>query len=315
MLGSTTLAVATAIGLAGCGTTSAPAVPQSAKSQITVDTSRPGEARAAQATVERRLRELEKSYQGRIGAFAVDTGTGRVVSHRADERFPMLSTFKTMAASAVLRKARESDPGLINRVVYWKDSEVVDNSPVTKDHVKSGLTIAQLCEAAITQSDNTAGNMLLKQIGGPAGLTRFLRSIKDPVSRLDRWETDLNIWKPGQRGDTTTPGAMGRNLRGTTVGGTLTAPDQARLNGWLRGNLTGDERIRAGVPKGWVVGDKTGTAGNYGAANDIAVAWPPSGAPVIISIYTNRDAAAGTTDNTVISRTASILVSGLGKTR
>lgn len=130
----------------------------------------------------------------------------------------MLSTFKTMAASAVLRKARESDPGLINRVVYWKDSEVVDNSPVTKDHVKSGLTIAQLCEAAITQSDNTAGNMLLKQIGGPAGLTRFLRSIKDPVSRLDRWETDLNIWKPGQRGDTTTPGAMGRNLRGTTVG-------------------------------------------------------------------------------------------------
>ncbi|MFC7647219.1 class A beta-lactamase [Streptosporangium lutulentum] len=229
--------------------------------------------RARRGRGRRRLRALETSYKGRIGVYALDTATGKTITYRSGERFPLLSTFKASAAAAVLHKARTSDPGLMDRVIHWKRSEVKANSPVTEKHVEDGLTVARLCEAAITQSDNTAGNMLLKQIGGPAGLTRYLRTLKDPVSHLDRWETELNDWTPKERRDTTTPAAMGRNLHRLTVGTALDAKDRARLNGWLIANKTGGERIRAGLPKTWIVGDKTGTTSFYGAANDIAVVW------------------------------------------
>ncbi|WP_371782505.1 class A beta-lactamase [Streptosporangium subroseum] len=267
-----------------------------------------------EAEARRRLRALEASFKGRIGAYALDTATGKTVAYRSGERFPLLSTFKASAAAAVLHKARTSDPGLMDRVVHWKQSEVKANSPVTEKHVKDGLSVARLCEAAITQSDNTAGNMLLKQIGGPAGLTRYFRTLKDPVSRLDRWETELNEWTPTAKRDTTTPAAMGRNLRGLATGAVLNAKDRARLNGWLRANKTGDERIRAGLPTTWTIGDKTGTTTSYGAANDIAVIWPGKGAaPLIMTIYTNRRAAGALSDNKVIADAAAILARGLGK--
>ncbi|GAA3940405.1 PEN family class A beta-lactamase, Bpc-type [Actinomadura viridis] len=307
------LALLTAVTLAGgtaCGAGAAPATraaaPAGGSAAVTVTP-------AGQAEVRERLRALEVSYQGRIGVFALDTGNGRTISYRDRETFPLLSTFKAIAAAAALDKARRSDPGLMERRVHWTAEEEVTHSPRTGGRGEAGMTVAELCEAAITYSDNTAGNMVLKQIGGPAGLTRYFRSLGDPLSRLDRWETDLNIWRPGERRDTTNPAALGRDLHRLTVGDALAAPDRDRLNGWLKANTTGDTRIRAGLPKDWTVGDKTGTGPTYAAANDVAIAWPPSGAPLIISIYTNRKAPEGANDNSVIARTATIVARGLGK--
>ncbi|GAA3510223.1 beta-lactamase class A [Streptosporangium album] len=266
------------------------------------------------AQARRELRTLEASFKGRIGAYAIDTATGKTVAYRSDERFPMLSTFKAIAAAAVLHKARTAEPGLMDKVVHWTDAEVKENSPVTEKHVKDGMTVAQLCEAAITRSDNTAGNMLLKQLGGPASLTGYFRTLKDPLSRLDRWETELNNWSPKERRDTTTPASMGRDLRAVTVGKALNAKDREQLNAWLIANETGDARIRAGLPKTWKVGDKTGTTSQYAAANDVAIVWPgKSAAPIIMSIYTNGKTADAAIDNKVIADTATILARGLGK--
>ncbi|MBX6383225.1 MAG: class A beta-lactamase [Microbispora sp.] len=258
------------------------------------------------------LRALEKSFKGRIGAYAIDTATGKTIGYRANERFALASTVKAVAAGAVL--ARTTDRELTTKVVHWTAGELKPYSPETSKHVEDGMTLAELCRAAIIYSDNTAGNMLLKRIGGPRGLTRYFRTLKDPVSRLDRWETELNEWSPKEKRDTTTPAAMARDLRALTVGRALNAKDRSRLVGWLRGNTTGDARIRAGLPKTWIIGDKTGTGPTYGTANDIAVVWPAKGAaPIIMAIYTNRLAADGSADDTVVARTATLLARGLGR--
>ncbi|GAA3469839.1 class A beta-lactamase [Nonomuraea roseola] len=291
-------------GALGAGTASAAATPATA-----VQPQEPAEAAAR-----KELRALEVSFKGRIGAYAVDTATGRTIAYRSGERFPLLSTFKAVVAAAVLQKARTSEPGLMDKVVKWTAADLKPNSPVTEKHVADGLTVARLCEAAITLSDNTAANVLLKQIGGPAGLTKYFRTLKDPISRLDRWETELNDWNPKERRDTTTPAVMARDLRALTTGNALHVKDRERLNAWLIGNKTGDARIRAGLPKSWAVGDKTGTTSAYGAANDIAVVWPgKSGAPIIMSIYTNRKAANAPADEKVIADTATILARGRGR--
>jgi beta-lactamase class A len=268
--------------------------------------------RGGQAQVTKELRALEKSYKGRIGAYAIDTATGRTVGYRSGERFPLLSTFKAPACAAALHKARTSEPGLMDKVVKWTKDELKPNSPTTEKHVADGLTVAQLCEATITLSDNTAGNMVLKQIGGPAGLTRYFRSLKDPVSRLDRWETELNDWTAKDKRDTTTPAAISRDLRLLTWGDALDAKDRRRLNGWLRATQTGDKRIRAGLPKSWTIGDKTGTNAEVGGANDIAVVWPDkAAAPIIMAVYTTRSTPA--VDEKVLAKTATVLARGLGR--
>jgi beta-lactamase class A len=235
------------------------------------------------------------------------------LSYRAGELFPTLSTFKTMVSAAVLRKARQSDSGLMDRVVHYTREDIVDNSPITEEHLNTGMTVAELCDAAITVSDNTAGNLLLKQIGGPARLTAFYRSLGDPVSRLDRWETELNVWKPGEKRDTTVPSAYARDLWALTLGNALAPADRTRLIGWMKNTKTGDARIRAGLPHGWTVADKTGTGLTYGTTNDIAVVWPPSGAPVVMVILANRRAADGATDDKAVEETAAILARGLGR--
>ena len=260
-----------------------------------------------------RLAALERAYEGRIGAFALDTGTGRAVGHRERERFPLLSTVKVLAAAAVLRRGRDSDPGLLERTVRWTAGDLVDHSPVTGGHVRDGLTVAELCRAAVTVSDNTAGNLLLRQIGGPAGLTRYARALGDPFTRLDRWETELNDWTPGEQRDTTTPSAMGRNLEALLAGRALHPQDRDRLDGWLRAASTGGARIRAGLPPGWTVGDKTGSGGAYGPANDVAIARPPAGAPIVLAIHTTRAARDARYDEAVIARTAAVLREALGR--
>ncbi|MGW7484627.1 class A beta-lactamase [Nonomuraea muscovyensis] len=273
-------------------------------------------APAAKFDLRAEFRKLEAAYQGRVGAYAIDTGTGKTLGNRAHERFPSNSSFKAILCGAVLHKARTTDPGLMERTLKWKESDVVTHSPVTglKENIANGLTPERLCHATITTSDNTAANVLLKQIGGPPGMTRYYRSLGDPVGRLDRYEPQLNDWKPGEKRDTIMPAFMARDLQRLTVGKALVPEDRRRLIGWLKDNTTGGERISAGLPKDWVVGDKTGTGGVYGTASDIAIAWPPSGAPVIIAVYVRRDTADAEVDNGTIAKATSLLVRGLGRT-
>ncbi|WP_254715261.1 class A beta-lactamase [Actinomadura sp. NAK00032] len=266
--------------------------------------------------LDRTLRELEESYDGRIGAVGVDLGSGRTVGYRAGERFPFNSMFKVFACAAVLSKARTRDPGLMDRVVRWKPADMAEltgNSPETTEYTDTGMTPAQLCRAGITKSDGFAGNTLLKQIGGPRGLTGFFRATGDRTSRLDRPEPWLTEWKPGEVRDTTTPAAAARTFTKLTTGKTLHVRDRARLVGWLKASLTGSTRIRAGLPKDWTVGDKTGT-GNYGTANDMAIVWTPgSKAPMILSVFTNRNTDNTAHDDKVIASTATALAKALGR--
>lgn len=216
--------------------------------------------------------------------FAVDTGSGATVGHRADERFLLCSTFKAIAVAATLR-LRDDEPGLLDRVIHYDAADLLRHAPVTEQHVAEGMTVAGLCEAAVAYSDNTAANLLLELLGGPAAVTGFVRGLGDDVTRLDRTEPDLNVTTPGDERDTTTPAAMATTLRTLTLGDGLDPAGRELLVGWLRANTTGDESIRAGLPAGWQVGDKTGS-GFQGEANDIAVAWPPDRAPLVITVYT-----------------------------
>lgn len=250
---------------------------------------RAGRAAAAEAWGEDLAREfatLEAGIGARMGVTVIDTGTGAHASHRGTERFPMCSTFKWLASAAVLTRVdagRES----LERRVHYTASDLVTYSPATEKRVDQGMTMAEICEAAITLSDNTAGNLILASLGGPAGLTAYARSIGDAVSRLDRNEPTLNEAKPGDPRDTTTPDAMAANLQAVVLGARLSAGSRAQLTGWLVANTTGGTRLRAGLPKDWRVGDKTGT-GAGGTNNDVAVVWPPGRAPLVICAYSTE---------------------------
>ncbi|MDN5001938.1 class A beta-lactamase [Bradyrhizobium sp. GCM10027634] len=230
------------------------------------------------------IKQLELKSGGRLGVSVLDTNTGIAIHHRGDERFPMCSTFKVLAAAAILKDMGSKLDGLERRIRI-EQADLVEYSPVTSKHVGGeGMSLRDLCEAAITMSDNTAGNALLKNIGGPAGLTSFARSLGDEITRLDRIETELNEAVPGDPRDTTTPNAMAANYRRLLLGDALLPEGRDQLGKWLIANKTGDTRLRAGLPQGWRVGDKTG-AGEHGTTNDVAIVWPPERAPLIIAVY------------------------------
>lgn len=230
------------------------------------------------------IKQLELKSGGRLGVSVLDTTTGVPIHHKGDERFPMCSTFKVLAAAAILKDVGSKLEGLERRVRI-EQADLVEYSPVTSEHVGGeGMTLRELCEAAITRSDNTAGNALLKNIGGPAGLTSFARSLGDKLTRLDRIETELNEAAPGDPRDTTTPNAMAANFRRLLVGDVLLPEARDQLGKWLIANKTGDTRLRAGLPQGWHVGDKTG-AGEHGTTNDVAIVWPPDRSPLIVAVY------------------------------
>lgn len=234
------------------------------------------------------VQELERSIGCRFGVAVL--GPFGVASFRGDERFPLCSTFKMLAAAAILKRVDEAKESLDRRVIF-DAGEVVVGSPVTSQHIGGqGMTLADICEAAITRSDNTAGNLMLAAIDGPAGLTRFARAIGDPVTRLDRIEPDLNESLADDPRDTTTPLAMLGNLRRLIAGDVLGASSREQLVAWLVANKTGDARLRAGFPRDWRIGDKTGT-GENGSANDIAVVWPPGQDPVFIAAYLTQSGA------------------------
>lgn len=229
------------------------------------------------------LRALEVRSGGRLGVCFLDSASGREWGHRSDERVLMLSSFKTLASAFVLQRADQGKAPLDKRVRY-RQRDLVQWSPVTEKHVGGqGLSLAQLCHATITTSDNTAANLILREVGGPAALTDFLRGIGDGVTRLDRFEPELNEASPGEDLDTTTPRAMARTLRTLLLGEALRPDSRAQLAAWLKANTTGGRRLRAGLPAGWAIGEKTGTAAI--GANDAGIAWPPGRAPILVSAY------------------------------
>ena len=256
------------------------------------------------------LDKIEVESAGRLGVAVLDTLSGERTGRRVDERFPMCRTFKLLATAAILARV-DAQRERLDRRINFAASEVVVNSPVTKDrHGGTGMSLAELCEAAMTVSDNTAGNLLLASLGGPAGLTAYARSLGDTVTRLDRIEPELNEAVPGDPRDTTTPGAMLANLDTLALGNALSAKSRDQLVQWLVGNKTGDTRLRAGFPAGWRVGDKTG-AGEHGTTNDVGLIWPPDRAPVIVAVYLTGTSATGERRNATLAAVGRAVTSAL----
>lgn len=234
-------------------------------------------------TIEEQLITLEKYSQGRLGVALINTEDNSQITYRGEERFAMASTSKVMAVAAVL-KASEKQAGLLDKNITIKKSDLVAYSPITEKHLTTGMTLAELSAATLQYSDNTAMNKILDYLGGPAKVTQFARSINDVTYRLDRKEPELNTAIHGDPRDTTSPIAMAKSLQALTLGDALGQSQRQQLVTWLKGNTTGDNSIKAGLPKHWVVGDKTGS-GDYGTTNDIAVIWPENHAPLILVVY------------------------------
>ena len=267
-----------------------------------------GTAWAAEAP----LAALERRIGGRLGVSGLDLQTGRRVSHRAGERFPMCSTFKAMLAGAVLARVDRGQERLDRRLPVLA-SEMIDHAPFTEKRVGAEASIEELCSAVVSVSDNPAANMLLRTIGGPAGFTAFARGLGDRTTRLDRYELELNTAIPGDPRDTTSPEAMLRSIQALTLGNALSAHSRERLVGWMLATSTGQRRIRAGAP-GWRVADKTGT-GRNGTTNDIAVLWPAKGRPTLLAVYLTGSPAEGPAREAALAEATRIALRGMGGSR
>lgn len=289
--------------LAGCATDGGANTPASAG---------PGHPHSANSAVPSRpavpdlsrFVALEREHRARLGVYALATGTGATVTYRADERFALCSTFKTLAAAAVLDRYPLSH---LDKRVTYTSADVDSISPITKNHIATGMTIRQLCDAAIRHSDGTAGNLLVRDIGGPAQLTAYLRGLGDGTSRMDHYEPELNRGRPNDPADTTTPRAVATDYRALVLGDALPAAKRTLLSGWLTNNTANPARIRAALPKGWKAADKTGT-GDYGRGADIAIVWPPHTPPLVLAVMSDR---AGYTtpadDSLIVEATRQIL--------
>lgn len=225
----------------------------------------------------------ERASGGRLGVAVIDTGTGTRFGYRSGERFPMCSTFKFALAAAMLKRVEAGQEKLDRRLPIAK-ADIVSNSPFSTERVGGTASIAELCHTTIVTSDNTAANLLLRTIGGPDGFTRRLRAFGDPTTRLDRWETMMSEARPGDVRDTTTPDAMAELTQRLVLGNALAPASRARLTEWMKATRTGLKGLRAGLPEGWRVADKTG-AGGFGTDNHVAVLWPPRGAPLVVASY------------------------------
>ncbi|MDH6578548.1 class A beta-lactamase [Kitasatospora sp. MAP5-34] len=291
----------------GAGTALAAVVSAGGPAHAASSTS-PGEA-----DVTRMLAGLEREHSARLGVFACNTVTGRSVLYRADELFPICSVHKTITAAAVLRDLDRGGEFLAKRIRYThQDVTDAGYAPITgtPEHLANGMTVAQLCAAALDHSDNAADNLLLRELGCPTAITRFCRSIGDDVTRLDRWEPELNSAEPGRVTDTTSPAAIARTFSTLVLGDALTPQDRRQLTEWLLANTTSAARFRAGLPEDWALADKTGT-GDYGTTNDVGIAWTPDGTPLVLAVLSTRADAAAPADEPLVARTAALLAAAL----
>ncbi|MBG9768740.1 beta-lactamase [Bacillus vallismortis] len=263
-----------------------------------------GDTKVTSCITDEKFVQLEKKFDAKLGVYAIDTGTNKTISYRSNERFAYASTYKVLAAAAVLKKNTIEK---LNEVIHYSKDDLVTYSPITEKHVDTGMSLKEIAEAAIRYSDNTAGNILLQQLGGPKGFEKSLKQIGDHVTKANRFETDLNSAIPGDIRDTSTAKALATDLKAFTVDNNLTPDKRTILTDWMRGNATGDELIRAGAPIGWEVGDKSG-AGSYGTRNDIAIVWPPHRAPIVVAILSNRFTEDAHYDNALIAEAAKVVL-------
>lgn len=255
------------------------------------------------------LAVLERQSGGRLGVFMLDTGTQRQFGYRADERFLTLSSFKWLACAHVLHRVDHGLESLERRIAFGQ-SALLPWSPVTREQADgAGMRIADLCAAAITTSDNTAANLILESYGGPAALTAYLRQLGDTVTRLDRYELALNVRDPELPLDTTTPRSMAFLLNTLVLGKALSETSRQQLRDWLLRNTTGQTRLRAGLPRDWPVGEKTGTYQND--ANDSGIVWPPGRPPWIISAYLADSPTDSQTRDHIIAEVARLATTAL----
>ena len=229
------------------------------------------------------IAKAESDLGARVGAVIVDTQSGKTWSVRGQERFPLNSTFKAFACAAVLAEVDAGKAALDQHITFTAD-DLVTYSPVTETRVEAGMTLGEVCDAAMTMSDNTAGNLVIESLGGPDGVTRFMRQIGDAETRLDRTEPTLNEATPGDPRDTTTPKAAATSLRELVLGDALSPRSRRQLEAWLLGNKVGDPLLRAGLSQDWTIADRTG-AGGHGSRSIVAIAWPPERKPVVAAIY------------------------------
>jgi beta-lactamase class A len=255
------------------------------------------------------LADLEKQVGGRIGVVAVETGTEQRLAHRDRERFAMCSTFKLLLAAHVLHRVDVGQERL-ERLVRYGSADLLSYAPVTAKHLP-GMTVGDLCAAALQTSDNTAANLLLRSQGGPQGLTEYARSLGDKTTHLDRTEPALNTPVPGKDLDSTTPAAMAETLRRLLLGTALSPASREQLARWLRGNQTGGARLKAGLPATWSVADKTGT-GDNGAVSDIGILYPPTGSPIVIAAYLSGSQAPTPKLEAALAETARLVARKLG---
>jgi beta-lactamase class A len=252
-----------------------------------------GTRAAAPSTAESaasRIAAIEALAGGRLGVAVIDSGGGQGIDYRASERFPMCSTFKLLASAAVLKRVDDGKERL-DRFVRYGEGDLLSYAPVTKAKLADGgMPLGALCAAAIDWSDNTAANLVLDAIGGPAGFTAFARSLGDEKTRLDRNEPTLNTAIPGDERDTTTPLAMARDMQSVLLGEALSEDSRKQLEAWLIADQVGFKRLRAGLPPSWGIGDKTGS-GDHGVANTIAILRPPGRAPLLAAVYYAESAA------------------------
>ena len=267
-----------------------------------------------QDMLEMKLAKLEGLTGGRIGLSAVDTANNNQLSYRANERFPTGCTSKVIGVAAILQKSMR-DSALANENVIYSKHDLTNWSPITKQHLAQGMTIEKLCQAAISYSDNTAMNLLVKRLGGPKAMTAFARSINDDVFRQDNWwPKEADSGGAGNLNDTSTPFAMQNSLQRLAFDNILSKKKRQQLISWLKSNTTGDDRIRAGVPNGWVVADKTGSGSSYGTTNDIGIIWPPHCAPLVVAIYYTHNDKRAPIRNEIVALTTRIVLNEFAKT-
>ncbi|WP_341518455.1 class A beta-lactamase BlaIII [Bacillus paramobilis] len=254
--------------------------------------------------------KLEKEYDAKLGIYALDTGTNQTVAYHSDDRFAFASTSKSLAVGALLRK--NSLEALDQRITYTRE-DLSNYNPITEKHVDTGMTLKELADASVRYSDSTAHNLILKQLGGPSEFEKILREMGDTVTTSERFEPELNEVHPGETHDTSTPEAIAKTLQSFTLGTALPIEKRELLVDWMKRNTTGDKLIRAGVPKGWEVADKTG-AGSYGTRNDIAIIWPPNKKPIVLAILSNHDKEDAKYDDKLIADATKVVLNNLKAT-
>lgn len=260
-------------------------------------------------TVQGKIKALEKQFDGKIGIYAVNTDNNQIVAYRADQRFPVQSTMKLIGVAAALKNS-EHDSNFLQERIYYTQHDLIDWYPITRKYVMHGMTIAALAEAAMSYSDDTAINLIMKKLGGPKVVTDFAHRIGNQSFNVEHYDGSLNS-NPNNIQDTATPKDMAISVRELTLGNTLKQKQRAQLVTWMRNNTTGYKKIRAGVPIGWVVAEKTG--GGYGINNDIGVMWSPLCKPIVLAIYTVQNQKVAKSRDDILASATSIVLDEFAK--